>query len=131
MPDSLAPETRSKVMASIRGKDTKPELILWNLLDKRKFRRYPDIPGNPDIGNKRRKIAIFVDGCFWHGCPKCYRPPTTRPGYWSSKLRRNKANDRKVSKELRGNGYKVMRFWEHDIIADPSRCSMKVEGTLH
>lgn len=126
MPDNLTLEKRSKVMASIKGKDTKPELLLWDLLDHRRFGRYPRIHGNPDIGNNSRKIAVFVDGCFWHGCPKCYKPPTTRPEYWSSKLKRNIENDRKVSKELAGDGYTVLRFWEHEVIADPSVCSEKV-----
>ena len=130
MPDNLTPETRSKVMASIKGRDTKPELILWNLLDHRKFKRHPDISGNPDIGSKSRKIAIFVDGCFWHGCPRCYKLPSTRPEYWSSKLKRNKENDKKSNRELEYKGYIVLRFWEHDVIADPLGCSSRILEVL-
>lgn len=126
MPDNLTLKKRSKVMASIKGRDTKPELILWEHIDHRRFRRYPKIVGNPDIGNKSRKVAIFVDGCFWHGCPKCYKAPSTRTEYWYSKLQRNTSNDRKVGKELEDEGYTVIRLWEHEIIDDPSKCSKKV-----
>ncbi len=130
MPDNLALEMRRKVMASIKGKDTKPELALWNQLDHRRFRRYPSIKGNPDIGNKSRKIAIFVDGCFWHGCPICYRPPTTRPEYWARKLERNITHDNRVNNELRDDGYVVLRFWEHEVVSDPSGCFRKIMEAL-
>lgn len=130
MPDNLTLEKRSKVMASIKGKDTKPELLLWDLLDHRRFGRYPRIHGNPDIGNKSIKIAIFVDGCFWHGCPNCYKPPTTRPEYWSRKLERNITHDNRVSKELMDDGYTVLRFWEHEVMSDPSGCLSKIVEVL-
>lgn len=110
-------------MASIKGKNTKPELLIWGLLDHRRFKRYPKVYGNPDFGNISRKVVIFVDGCFWHGCPRCYKAPTTNTGYWANKLDRNKANDHKVTEYLLSKDYTVLRFWEHDVIADSSGCS--------
>ncbi len=126
MVDNLSQEKRSRVMGSIRGKDTKPELILWKFLDHRNLRRYPKILSNPDIGNRSRKIAIFVDGCFWHGCPTCYRAPTTRPEYWERKLQRNRSHDEKSGDELVKKGYVVMRFWEHDVVQNPEKVAGKI-----
>ncbi len=113
-------------MASIRGRDTKPELILWSLLDHRRLRRHPKILGNPDIGNRSRGVAIFVDGCFWHGCPRCYKAPNTRAEYWSLKLRRNVGHDKAVTSELEEKGFKVLRFWEHLILEDAPACAAKI-----
>jgi DNA mismatch endonuclease (patch repair protein) len=123
-------EKRSKVMASIRGKDTKPELMLWKFVDHRRLRRYPRIPGNPDIGNRSRKIAIFVDGCFWHGCPICYKPPSTRPEYWSNKLKRNSANDERINNHLMISGFKVLRIWEHEVMKDAQACAQRINEVL-
>ena len=113
-------------MASIRSKDTHPEMVLWIELDHRHFRRYPDLPGSPDFGNKKRKIAIFVDGCFWHGCPSCYRPPATRKKYWQAKLKRNRAHDLHVSFTLQTKGFNVVRFWEHEVLGDPKECARRL-----
>ena len=126
MVDHLSPEKRKKVMSSIRSKDTRPELLLWEQVDHRGLRRYPKIHGNPDIGNKSRKIAVFVDGCFWHGCPICYKPPTTRTEYWEKKLLRNRNHDSLVTSSLGNEGYAVLRFWEHEVIRDGVRCAEKV-----
>ena len=126
MADNLTAEKRRKVMSSIRSRNTKPELFLWDELDHRIYRRFPNIPGRPDMGNAKRKVAIFVDGCFWHGCPICYKPPTTRVKYWSKKLYRNAENDRKVNEMLALKGFKVLRFWEHQIREDLGGCLKEV-----
>ena len=130
MVDHLSPEKRKKVMSSIRSRDTKPELLLWEEVDHRSLRRYPKISGNPDIGNKSRKIAVFVDGCFWHGCPIWYKPPTTRTEYWSNKLKRNVANDERINNTLRISGFKVLRFWEHEVLKDARACVQKINEVL-
>jgi DNA mismatch endonuclease (patch repair protein) len=130
MADNLSMEKRSMVMASIRGRDTKPEMMLWRELDHRILRKYPRLPGRPDIGCVSRKVAVFVDGCFWHGCPSCYKPPATRPEYWSNKLKRNLANDEKVNKNLKASGFKVLRFWEHEVLRDARACAEKVNEAL-
>ncbi|MCL4341228.1 MAG: very short patch repair endonuclease [Candidatus Thermoplasmatota archaeon] len=130
MSDNLSSEKRRKVMASIKGKDTRPEMLLWAQLDHRIFHRYPRIQGNPDIGCVSRKIAIFVDGCFWHGCPLCYRPPSTRPEYWSNKLKRNLENDERVNIILKMSGFKVLRYWEHEVLSDAEACVQRVNEVL-
>ena len=112
-------------MASIKASHTRPELIFKKLSDGRILRYHPAIPGRPDFGNKYRKIAIFVDGCFWHGCPLCYREPTSNVGYWRAKIARNRANDDKVAKGLKNAGYTVMRFWEHDILNNALDCVLR------
>ncbi len=72
------------------------------------------LPGCPDFVFEKEKIAIFVDGCFWHGCPLCYKKPKTSIKYWEQKLVANKNRDDKVSKLLETNGWLVLRFWEHE-----------------
>jgi DNA mismatch endonuclease (patch repair protein) len=74
------------------------------------------IYGSPDFANRGEKIALFVDGCFWHGCPKHYRKPATNSVFWKGKMTRNTARDKKVSAELRARGWRVIRVWEHSII---------------
>jgi DNA mismatch endonuclease (patch repair protein) len=124
--DNLSVEKRSKVMSSIKGRDTIPEMKLWKELDHRMIKKHPLISGNPDFGSKLKKIAVFVDGCFWHGCPRCYKLPSTRQEYWKMKLSRNKLRDLEVTSFLASKGYIVMRFWEHEIIKDAPSCAAKV-----
>src|SRR5262249_46138637 len=66
----------------------------------------------------RERVVVFVDGCFWHGCPRCYRIPGSNSGYWSQKISRNRARDRRVTKELKSAGWKVLRIWEHALESD-------------
>jgi DNA mismatch endonuclease (patch repair protein) len=68
--------------------------------------------GRPDFAFRKPKLAIFVDGCFWHGCPRCFRAPQTFKEYWQAKVARNKARDETVGHELRSKGWKVLRVWE-------------------
>jgi DNA mismatch endonuclease (patch repair protein) len=74
-----------------------------------------EIEGKPDFVFEVERLAIFVDGCQWHGCPKCYRAPATNSAYWSGKLARNRKRDKIVSGKLRRSGWNVTRFWEHEI----------------
>lgn len=128
--DNLAPEKRKKIMSSIKGKDTKPELLLWEELDHRMLRRYPQVKGKPDFGSISRRVAVFMDGCFWHGCPRCYKPPSTRPEYWQRKLMGNKMHDTLVTSALESEGYVVMRFWEHAVVQDPAGCARNIMEVL-
>lgn len=74
------------------------------------------IPGLPDFFFPRRNIVIFIDGCFWHGCPTCRRPlPQANQAYWANKVKSNVARARNVTRELRRMGFKVVRFWEHEL----------------
>ena len=75
---------------------------------------HPKIVGHPDIILKDKKVAIFIHGCFWHKCPKCYKEPKSRKKYWVPKLERNVKRDIVNTKMLRKNGYKTIVTWEHD-----------------
>lgn len=79
------------------------------------WRRKQKVLGKPDFIFRKRRVAIFVDGCFWHGCPKCYIAPKTNTVYWKNKIAKNRARDRYVTKTLKEDGWKVIRFWEHSL----------------
>lgn len=119
----MDPETRHRVMASIRKRDTVPErtlrAALWTA-GIRGWRCYARLPGTPDIVFPRWKVAIFVDGVWWHGHPR-YLPRGRRGPYWDRKIARNKARDREVDRVLKRAGWLVARFWDLDVISDPVR----------
>jgi DNA mismatch endonuclease (patch repair protein) len=118
-------------MSKIKGKNTKPELVLKDLLDGRIFRYHPKgITGNPDFGNKKRKIALFVDGCFWHGCTKCKNIPQTNTHFWAEKLKRNKERDTEVGRILENEGYLVIRIWEHEIKEDLEKVKRGIQKSI-
>jgi DNA mismatch endonuclease (patch repair protein) len=71
--------------------------------------------GTPDFYFPTKKVAIFVDGCFWHGCPKCGHIPRTRSAFWRTKIERNRTRTKSVSRRLRGDGIRVLRIWEHEL----------------
>ena len=77
-----------------------------------------DLPGKPDFFFPSVGLALFIDGCFWHGCPKCGHLPKTRRDYWKAKIEANMRRDRRVRRELNREGYRVMRVWEHDLSND-------------
>ncbi|WP_075079725.1 very short patch repair endonuclease [Terrimicrobium sacchariphilum] len=108
--------TRPQLMSRIRSRgNKKTEIALLKILREQKFtgwRRHAKLPGKPDFAFPRLKVAIFVDGCFWHGCPRHYKPPTTRGAFWEQKILTNRKRDRRVSRELRAKGWQVVRIWE-------------------
>ena len=117
MVDKFSKEVRSRIMSKIRGKNTKPELAVRRILRGRGLRyRVHDrtILGTPDISNKRRGLAVFVDGCFWHGCPVCYKEPKTNRGYWRDKVSRNRKRREAVKDGLERQGFQVVEIWEHE-----------------
>ena len=120
---------RSYNMSRIKARDTKPELIIKKGLRGHGFTYHPDILGNPDFANKKEKIAVFVDGCFWHKCPKCYKESAIRKEFWNSKINNNIRRDRKVNKELSKRGWSVIRIWEHDIKTSTKNCIRRVMDT--
>lgn len=120
MADIHTKNQRSKNMAAIRGKNNKStELVIVSLLRKEKIRGWRrhnrSLPGTPDFIFPENKIAIFVDGCFWHGCKKCFVPPKTNQRFWINKITDNRKRDKRVSNTLREKGWQVHRFWEHEI----------------
>ena len=134
MTDRMTKGQRSHTMSRIRGRDTGPELILRRKLWKdgaRGYRTHPKgVPGSPDLAFMRQKVAVFVDGCFWHRCPRCYRPPSSNIEFWRSKAQRNVDRDRKVDSELAEAFWKVIRVWEHEIRENPEAVAKEVHGIL-
>jgi DNA mismatch endonuclease (patch repair protein) len=83
-----------------------------------RYRIHYDLPGKPDIVFISKKMAVFIDGCFWHKCPKCCVAPKSNKKYWLPKLEKNVKNDKKNNKALKKLGWKVVRIWEHEIKKD-------------
>jgi DNA mismatch endonuclease (patch repair protein) len=130
MPDKFSKEIRSKIMSKIRSKNTLGERILKKELKGLFLRQYPDIIGNPDFGSKKRKVAVFVDGCYWHKCPKCYVEPKSNRKYWLPKIERNVLRDKKTNKLLKKDHWLIIRVWEHELKKNPKRISLKIKKRL-
>ena len=130
MADVMTPEQRSRCMAAIKGKDTKPEMIVRKYLFSRGLRYRVNnrkLPGSPDIVLKKYKTVVFIDGCFWHGHEGCkyYRLPKTNVDFWRHKITMNIARDYANGVDLRLAGWKVIRVWECAI-----KTKAKQEATL-
>lgn len=130
MADSMTPAQRSRCMSRIRSTDTKPELALRKRLfaDGMRFRTRLKLPGKPDIAFTRARLAVFIDGCFWHGCPQHGTSPRSNTDYWSTKLQRNRERDRAIDAELEADGWEVMRYWEHEIKDDLARVAREISA---
>lgn len=117
MPDVFSPEKRSAVMASIRSHGNRgTELALITLMRAAGitgWRRRQKLPGRPDFVFRKERVCVFVDGCYWHGCPLHYRRPKSNRPFWDAKIARNQERDRRVTRELRAAGWTVVRLWEH------------------
>lgn len=110
--------TRSQQMARIKGKDTLPERLLRKALSGKglRYRLHWQTPwGRIDVAFPRRRVAVFVDGCFWHGCPTHFVRPKNRRPFWDAKIAGNQARDRRQDEGLAGDGWRVLRFWEHEV----------------
>lgn len=134
MADVFDRQKRSEVMARIRGRGNKDtELALLVLLRRHRikgWRRGTSVFGRPDFTFVREKVAVFVDGCFWHGCPKHSNLPVNNREFWARKLGANVARDRLVSRTLRRKGWIVVRIWEHDLMKNPDGCVRRVRAAL-
>ncbi len=120
-------------MARIRGKDTKPELLLRRALWRRGLRGYRTnvrpLPGRPDLAWRKHKLAVFVDGSFWHGHPRAFKVGKSG-AYWDKKIRRNMDRDRAANKALGEMGWVVLRFWDFDVRSDVESCVDAVAEAL-
>ncbi len=116
MADVFSKRKRSEVMSRIRSRgNERTELRMIALFRAAKitgWRRHLPLPGRPDFAFRAEKVAVFVDGCFWHGCPRHYRAPCSAKAFWRNKVETNRARDRRVSRELRRAGWSVLRIWE-------------------
>ena len=117
--DKVDKTTRSATMSLIRSKDSKLErrfceaLALCGVMDLKQHSKA--VLGRPDFIHESKKIAILLDSCFWHGCPKHIRMPASNQGYWINKIQGNRRRDHHVKQELKKQGWKVIRIWEHSI----------------
>jgi DNA mismatch endonuclease, patch repair protein len=128
-------QTRSYNMSRIRSRDTQPEMRLRRMLwarGVRGYRLHRNLPGKPDIVFGRAKVVIFIDGCFWHGCPSCGdgRAPSSNKPYWSAKRKMNQERDQRRTRELEAMGWTVLRLWEHEVMKQPEVCAMRIEALL-
>jgi DNA mismatch endonuclease (patch repair protein) len=109
------------------------ELRLLALLRQNKissWRTHLPLPGKPDFAFTKCKVAIFVDGCFWHGCPRCYTRPKTNHAFWDRKREQNMARDMRVNRQLRRQGWKVLRIWLHALQKSPTTCLNRIRRAL-
>jgi len=123
MVDIVDSVTRSRMMSGIKGRNTKPELLIRSILHRRGFRfrlHVKDLPGKPDIVLPKHHAVIFIHGCFWHGHENCrlFKLPGTRPEFWQNKIYKNKENDSKAIELLLSNSWRVCVIWECRIRQD-------------
>ncbi|HPU94714.1 MAG TPA: very short patch repair endonuclease [Candidatus Gracilibacteria bacterium] len=116
--DIFSKEKRSEIMSRVRNKDSKMEISLRKELWAEGFRyRKNDTKyfGKPDIVLPKYRTVIFVDSCFWHGCPEHYSAPSTRKDFWKKKIKRNMERDQEVNRYYEEKGWKIVRIWEHEL----------------
>lgn len=133
MTDIFTEGKRSEIMSSIKGENTGPELRLRKALWRLGFRyrkNYGELPGKPDIVFIGDRLAVFVDGCFWHGCPEHYREPESNRDYWIPKIERNRERDRRQTEELEDMGWTVLRFWEHEVNGELEKVVEAIESEI-
>jgi DNA mismatch endonuclease Vsr len=129
--DGLTPEhsRRMSAVRSTKNKTTESALRMalvragvkgWILHHK--------IPGNPDFYFPHEMVAVFVDGCFWHGCKKCGHIPNRNRAYWTAKLDRNQKRDKQINRHLKRHGVVVLRFWEHELKNNCQSCLEKIQS---
>jgi len=131
MSDNLKPDDRKRTMQAVKGKGTKLEKRLFAILAGMRIsgwkKNLKTVPGKPDVVFPDQKIAIFVDGCFWHGCPHCRRKfPETNREYWERKIKRNIELAESYNQQLGREGWTVIRIWEHEI-ANPVKLKAHME----
>lgn len=134
MTDKVSPEVRSRIMASIKGKDTKPEMAIRRTLHALGFRyrlHARDLPGSPDMVLPKYKAVIMVNGCFWHGhdCHLCNRSES-RSEYWEQKITRNRARDERSKTQLYELGWRVATIWECAIFGKTKKPIDNIGGLM-
>lgn len=132
--DVLTKKQRSRNMSAVRSrgnKSTEKEFI--KLLKENRINgwkgHYKKLPGTPDFVFISKKLAVFIDGCFWHACKRHFKLPLTNKIFWKKKISNNTIRDRRVNQKLKKSGWKVLRFWEHQIKKNPERLICKIRQT--
>ena len=132
MADNLSPEHRRKCMSSVRNKDTDLEVLLRSALHRSGFRftkHVRSLPGSPDIVFSKAKVAVFVDGDFWHGYDfRSWKHSVSH--FWQAKIEKNRLRDAKNFRKLRGMGWVVVRIWGHELKQNAEACIEKVASTV-
>lgn len=134
MVDVFSKKKRSEIMSKVRSSNTTPEIVIKKLLKKQNivFEMYSkDIFGKPDFVFRKEKLAIFIDGCFWHGCKIHRTIPETNREFWKRKIDYNKKRRIKIKKLLMKKGWKVLEFWEHDVNKNPYEVVSKILEKLN
>ena len=121
------------VMRSNASRDTAPEWSLRRILHAEGYRYRTHVRPEPELNQRadlvfrKAKVAVFVDGWYWHGCPRHFVPPRTNADYWHAKISRNRIRDQETNRILRRSGWRVLRIWEHD---DPTKSAARVRKAL-
>jgi DNA mismatch endonuclease, patch repair protein len=133
--DHVEPGTRSAIMRAVKSQGTKSTErrlragMSWSGLRGWQMQAV-DLPGKPDFIFSKQKLAIFVDGCFWHGCSKCYRRPHSSQDYWDTKVKYNILRDQRNRSRLRSMGWRTLRIWEHEISSNLSKICGRIRAAL-
>lgn len=136
MADKITKKQRSKTMSAIRSTGTKFERSFLKLLSAKLYKKgiryrinHSSLPGKPDIAFMSKRVVVFLDGCFWHGCKKHFRMPKSNLRYWRPKISRNIARSHEVNVIYRKTGWKILRFWEHQIRSNPQSIILRIAKT--
>ncbi len=123
--DTVSQKKRSEIMKAVKSRDSKIEIDFRKKIWNAGFyyrKNSPKYRGKPDLVFKRFKLVIFVDSCFWHGCEKHGSIPETHNDFWREKLGRNRRRDKEVNKHYKKIGWRILRFWEHDLKNNSDKC---------
>ena len=134
MADTVTKQKRSEIMRAIKNKDSKIERRLRKELSRigLKYRKnVSSLKGKPDLVFKKDKVVVFLDSCFWHGCRWHCRLPRTNRVYWRTKIANNKKRDKKTNKIYKKIGWKILRFWEHEINNNFAKVIREIENSLN
>lgn len=135
MPEKISPGTRSRMMSGIRGKNTRPEMLVRSFLHRNGFRfrlHHPGLPGRPDVVLPRWNVVVFVHGCFWHGHAGCryFRLPKTRADFWEAKITANNDRDTAATLALSKADWRVATVWECALRDDSDAALNQLAGFI-
>jgi DNA mismatch endonuclease (patch repair protein) len=131
--DQFTKEKRSEIMRSVRTRDTAPEIRLRRALWKAglRYRTRARIErAQPDVAFLGPRVAVFVDGCFWHGCPRHYTRPAENASFWLAKIETNRTRDARNNQALERQGWKVLRFWECEVEKELDEVVDRIQASL-
>ncbi|HEQ72294.1 MAG TPA: DNA mismatch endonuclease Vsr [Spirochaetia bacterium] len=139
MPDVFSKKKRSEIMSRIKSKNTKPEMVLRSFLHRMGFRfrlHSAKLLGKPDLSFPKYRVAVFVNGCFWHGHGRCRKSalPTSNREFWKTKIEKNKMRDQKAYRKLKRMGWRVIVVWECRLMKDTAvtaeKVALKIRGEV-